>query len=545
MSARLLDGTAVAAAIREAVAAGGRRRSPPPRGRRAGGLGIVLVGDDPASEIYVRNKVKAGAEAGLRVDLQRLPATATLDELLALVGRLNASDDARRHSRAVAAARRDGEATPRSACSTRSIRPRTSTASIRVNVGRLVQGRPHLAPCTPSGVIEMLDRSGIAIAGDPRRRHRPQRDRRQADGDAAAAARRHGHDLPFEDARPAGGGRDGRHPRRRDRPRRLRDARVRQAGRDGRRRRDQPRDRCARWSRRCSAPDSPRLADFEKRGSVVVGDVHPAVADVAGALTPVPGGVGPLTIAMLLKNTLTAAEAPRGVAVPDHAAGGADRRHRDAASRYCLAPLRRARRRRRSTPTCWRATPSRPARPAWRRGRRALRRRRPAPRRHPRSRRARRASSSPTAPRAPSSRRSFTPRCYRRIGEWFASLPGGRRARDRRHPAAVRDRPASTTSIASSCAPAIPTEQLRRVMARDDLDRADAARRASPRNGRSTRRSRAPTTSSGPTATFAETEAQISASARRTVRLKAAAAPAPAQGSGARGARASSGSALA
>ena len=58
-------------------------------------------------------------------------------------------------------------------------------------------------------------------------------------------------------------------------------------------------------------PGSQRLADFERRGSVVVGDVHPKVAEVAGALTPVPGGVGPLTIAMLLKNTLKAAMARR------------------------------------------------------------------------------------------------------------------------------------------------------------------------------------------------------------------------------------------
>jgi methylenetetrahydrofolate dehydrogenase (NADP+)/methenyltetrahydrofolate cyclohydrolase len=60
--------------------------------------------------------------------------------------------------------------------------------------------------------------------------------------------------------------------------------------------------------------DSPRLADFEKRGSVIVGDVHPAVASVAGALTPVPGGVGPLTIAVLLKNTVAAARARMGMA---------------------------------------------------------------------------------------------------------------------------------------------------------------------------------------------------------------------------------------
>ena len=76
-----------------------------------------------------------------------------------------------------------------------------------VSVGRLVQGRALLAPCTPSGVIEMLDRSGIRDRGIARGRHRPQRDRRQADGHAAAAPRRHRDDLPFQDARPAGGAR--------------------------------------------------------------------------------------------------------------------------------------------------------------------------------------------------------------------------------------------------------------------------------------------------------------------------------------------------
>ena len=74
-------------------------------------------------------------------------------------------------------------------------------------------------------------------------------------------------------------------------------------------------ERSRRWSRRSSAPARRGCESLAKRGSVVVGDVHPAVAEVAGALTPVPGGVGPLTIAMLLKNTLAAAEArPRRAA---------------------------------------------------------------------------------------------------------------------------------------------------------------------------------------------------------------------------------------
>ena len=90
MTARLLDGRAIAAAIRESVlpdvhAFTARSGRPP-------GLGIVLVGEDPSSEIYVRNKIRAGTESGLRVDLQRLTADATLDELLSVVARLNASD---------------------------------------------------------------------------------------------------------------------------------------------------------------------------------------------------------------------------------------------------------------------------------------------------------------------------------------------------------------------------------------------------------------------------------------------------------------------
>src|SRR6478752_4761162 len=89
MSARTLDGTSIAAQIRAetapAIAAFTARAGRPP------GLGIVLVGDDPASEIYVRGKLKSAADAGLRADLERLPATATLSELLEVVERLNRS----------------------------------------------------------------------------------------------------------------------------------------------------------------------------------------------------------------------------------------------------------------------------------------------------------------------------------------------------------------------------------------------------------------------------------------------------------------------
>src|SRR4051794_21626295 len=162
MSARLIDGTAIGAEIRAsalpAVRAFTSENGRPP------GLGIVLVGDDPASEIYVRNKVKAGGDTGLWVDLQRLPATATLDELLALVARLNVSD------------RHDGilVQSPLPAAMGRAATQRVFDALDPakdvdgfhpVNVGRLVQGRPHLVPCTPAGVIEMLGHFNIRIAG--------------------------------------------------------------------------------------------------------------------------------------------------------------------------------------------------------------------------------------------------------------------------------------------------------------------------------------------------------------------------------------------
>ena len=89
MPARIIDGTRIASEIRQSVAPAVAAFTA--KSGRAPCLGIVLVGEDPASEIYVRNKVKAGTESGLRVDLQRLPATASLAELLALVHRLNAS----------------------------------------------------------------------------------------------------------------------------------------------------------------------------------------------------------------------------------------------------------------------------------------------------------------------------------------------------------------------------------------------------------------------------------------------------------------------
>jgi methylenetetrahydrofolate dehydrogenase (NADP+) / methenyltetrahydrofolate cyclohydrolase len=305
MTAKLLDGPSVAASIRasvlpEVTAFTAKAGRPP-------GLGIVLVGEDPASEIYVRNKVKAGGESGIRVDLLRLPAAASLDELLATVDGLNRSAD--HHGILVqsplpAAMGRDAAQRVFD-----TIDPAKDVDGFHpVNVGRLTQGRPHLAPCTPSGVIEMLDHFGIAIAGrravvvgrsdivgKPMALLLLRRDATvtichsktpslaavAAEADILVAAIGRAGFVTPEFVKPG--------------------ATVIDVG-------------INRVTDRAEAAallgeSSPRLADFDRRGAVVVGDVHPSVATVAGALTPVPGGVGPLTIAMLLRNTVRAAQA--------------------------------------------------------------------------------------------------------------------------------------------------------------------------------------------------------------------------------------------
>jgi methylenetetrahydrofolate dehydrogenase (NADP+)/methenyltetrahydrofolate cyclohydrolase len=309
MSARLLDGRAIAAAIRESVlpdvhAFTARTGRPP-------GLGIVLVGEDPSSEIYVRNKVRAGSESGLWVDLNRLPADASLDRLLSLVGRLNASDvhDGILVQSPLPAALGKGAAQK----VFDAIDPSKDVDGFHpVNVGKLVQGRAHLMPCTPSGVIEMLERSSIAIArthavvlgrseivGKPMAMLLLQRDAtvticHSKTPDLAAVA-------ATADILVAAIGRPGFVTPAFVKP----GATVIDVGITS--------VSDAAIVEKLFDSGSTRLADFKRRGSVVVGDVHPNVAEVAGALTPVPGGVGPLTIAMLLKNTVVAAQARRPV----------------------------------------------------------------------------------------------------------------------------------------------------------------------------------------------------------------------------------------
>jgi methylenetetrahydrofolate dehydrogenase (NADP+) / methenyltetrahydrofolate cyclohydrolase len=301
---RVLDGAAVANQIRAEVAPGVEAFRA--RAGRPPGLGIVLVGDNPASEIYVRTKLKSAADAGLRADLERLPASASLADLLALVDRLNRSeahDGILVQSPLPAAIGPDAERRVFDA-----IRPEKDVDGLHpLNVGRLVQGRGSLISCTPAGIIELLERSAIAIAGA----RAVVIGRSDIVGKPMALLLLHRHatvtichsrtrDLPAvaaeADILVAAIGRPGFVTAEFVKP----GAAVIDVGTT------QVSDRAV--IERLFPAGSPRRDVFARRGSIVVGDVHPEVAEIAGALTPVPGGVGPLTIAMLLKNTLRAAE---------------------------------------------------------------------------------------------------------------------------------------------------------------------------------------------------------------------------------------------
>ncbi len=305
--ARRLEGKAVAEAIRESLkpriarflAEAGR----PP------GLGILLAGDDGGSEIYVRYKVRACEELGIRADLQRLPAEASLDEVMAIVARFNAADAV--DGVLVQSPLPDGMGADAEQRVFDAIDPAKDVDGFHpVNVGRLVQNRPALVPGTPSGIIELLERNGIPIEG----RRAVVIGRSDIVGKPMAALLLHRHatvtichsrtrDLPgvaaSADILVAAIGRPGFVTADFVKP----GATVIDVGTT----RMTDRGRVA----ALFGADSPRLEVLERRGATVVGDVHPGVASVAGALTPVPGGVGPLTIAMLLSNTVRAAEARR------------------------------------------------------------------------------------------------------------------------------------------------------------------------------------------------------------------------------------------
>lgn len=309
MPARVLDGAVTAREIRAGLVP--RIEAFTVRQGRPPGLGIVLVGDDAGSEIYVRNKLKSAAETGLRADLERLPASAPLAAVLDAVARLNASpvhDGILVQSPLPPAMGPTAEQQVFDA-----IDPRKDVDGFHPeNVGRLVQGRPTLVPCTPLGIIELLERSRVPTAGA----RAVVIGRSDIVGKPVALLLLHRHatvtichsktaDLPGvcrrADILVAAMGRAALITRDYIKP----GATVIDVGIN----RIDDRSRVEMIFR----GDPAKLAAFDRKGSVLVGDVHPLdVAEVAGAYTPVPGGVGPLTIAMLMVNTVQIAERRTG-----------------------------------------------------------------------------------------------------------------------------------------------------------------------------------------------------------------------------------------
>jgi methylenetetrahydrofolate dehydrogenase (NADP+) / methenyltetrahydrofolate cyclohydrolase len=303
MAARRLDGKTVADAIRTEVRpdveAFVERAGRPP------GLALVLVGNDPASELYVASKLKSAGETGLRADIERLPASASLDQLLRLIDSLNRSDvhdGILVQSPLPRAMGREAERLVFDA-----VAPEKDVDGFHpANVGRLVQGRADLVACTPSGIIELLERSNIPISGS----HAVVIGRGNIVGKPMALLLLH-RDATVTMC----------HSRTVDLPRVARDADILIAaiGRAGFVTADFVKPGATVIDVGTTRVEDPDVVDrllpadsmrrdaFARRGALVFGDVHWGVEKVAGALSPVPGGVGPLTIAMLLKNTVRAA----------------------------------------------------------------------------------------------------------------------------------------------------------------------------------------------------------------------------------------------
>ena len=311
MPALILDGTKIAQQIRSEVAAEVKTMasagSPP-------GLAVVLVGHNPASEIYVRGKVKACEEVGLYSEKITPPESVTTAELLAVIEGLNHRDDI------------DGILVqlplPEQVDAKRvlmAVDPRKDVDGFHpVNVGLLSTQRPGLIPCTPAGVLEILKRSNIPIAG----RDAVVVGRSDIVGKPAAMLLTNAnatvtichsktHDLPGvcrrADILVAAIGRAGMITTDFVKP----GATVIDVGMNS--------VTDEKELQRFFSGNAKREESFRKKGSTLIGDVHPEVAEVAGALTPVPGGVGPLTIAMLMYNTVKAAKMRRKSREPEMA----------------------------------------------------------------------------------------------------------------------------------------------------------------------------------------------------------------------------------
>jgi methylenetetrahydrofolate dehydrogenase (NADP+)/methenyltetrahydrofolate cyclohydrolase len=317
VTARILDGNAIRDQIYAELAQ--EIASLASAGIRPG-LAAVLVGDNPASHLYVKSKMAACQKLGLESFLLRPAATISTVELLAVVEELNRREDV------------DGILVqmplPKQVDAKKildSVHPEKDVDGFHpVNVGHLVANRPSLVACTPSGVMEILRRSAITIEGadavvmgrsdivgkpmalllmhanatvtvcHSKTKNLPEVVRR---ADIVVAAMGRAAMVTAEYIRPG--------------------ATVIDVGQNV------VTDRAEAERIFANFPD--KLESFAKKGSVLVGDVHPGVVHVAGAFTPVPGGVGPLTIAMLMSNTVRAARLRRGQTAG--AAGATAARH--------------------------------------------------------------------------------------------------------------------------------------------------------------------------------------------------------------------------
>ncbi len=304
MAARILNGTEIAQEIRGEVAAEVKRLA---AGGVRPGLAVVLVGHNPASEIYVRGKVKACEEVGIYSEKLTPAESSTTNEMLAVIEELNRRDDV------------DGILVqlplPPQVDAKKvllAVDPAKDVDGFHpMNVGFLSTQRPGMVPCTPAGVMEILRRSNIPLAGQ----------------EAVVVGR---SDIVGKPAAMlllnANATVTVCHSKTRDLAGvcRRADILVAAIGRAGMITRDFVKPGATVIDvgmnsvtdegefQKFFAGNAKKDETFRKKGSVLIGDVHPEVAEVAGAITPVPGGVGPLTIAMLMFNTVKAAKMRRG-----------------------------------------------------------------------------------------------------------------------------------------------------------------------------------------------------------------------------------------
>lgn len=280
MSAQILDGKAIAADVREQIKE--RVSARLAAGRRRPGLIVVLVGENPASQVYVRNKQNACQQVGFLSELMQLPASTTEAELLAVIDTLNARDDVDGILVQLPLPAQINEDTV-----TEHILPTKDVDGFHpYNIGRLVLRQPLLRPCTPKGVMTMLAHTGIDLVGK----------------DAVIIGQSNIVGRPmFLELLMARCTVTVCHSKTRDLAGKVRAADIVVA-----------------------AVGVPRFvtADWVKPGAIVIdvginrlddgslcGDVDTApVSEVASWITPVPGGVGPMTVATLLENTLIAAD---------------------------------------------------------------------------------------------------------------------------------------------------------------------------------------------------------------------------------------------